>query len=293
MQCRFCHSTRLNLWTSTPRNYYQCVDCLFISVAPLPTSTELDQHYFAYHDLNHQADEKKNLLRSYSYKQEIAWMMKYIPFLSKSIDREVEILDYGCSGGYLLDMLSETCQEIPLRLYGTDISIPAIDILKQKGYYYEFDKIRSQTLFDLAILRGVIEHVPDFKSLIDQILGSVKVGGYFFITATPNGTSTCSILYRHNWVQHHYPSHIQHFSAHHFDYLCAEHGFSRVDSVDLYFDSPYKKPDDSTIFINSVKDNGLSFHKVPEAPLNKKLGHAYFGSMLTLLYKKTAPMDYA
>jgi len=254
-------------------------------VDPLPTSKELDKHYLSYHDLNHQESVEKNIFRKESYKQEIQWLKKYINFVSIQ-DEEFSIYDYGASGGYFLDVIGDMTNDKNIKLYGDDKSRPAIDKLKKKGYYYSLELKKTKSKFDLVILRGVIEHIPNFKDLLAQITEALKDNGYLFITATPNGVSTCALLYRHNWVQHHYPSHIQHFSAHHFDYLLAKSNVIRIDSTDLYYNSVYKKENDITFFTKAIHDENYTFKNSLNNVDKKELRHAFFGSMLTLLYQK-------
>ena len=70
---------------------------------PPPTERDLETHYKNYHDLNHQASDKKNKQRAFSYKQEVKWIEKKIK--KSKIDN---IFDYGASGGYFLDELSKS-----------------------------------------------------------------------------------------------------------------------------------------------------------------------------------------
>jgi 2-polyprenyl-3-methyl-5-hydroxy-6-metoxy-1,4-benzoquinol methylase len=285
MKCRFCGSKKNILWAKEPKKYYQCSDCLFISVDPIPTNNELDDHYRDYHDLNHQESLEKNSMREESYKQEAQWLKKYIDF--KSIkEGGFSVCDYGASGGYFLDVIKSLVGNSSLSLYGDDKSLPAIEKLKEKKYYYNFDLNKPSGKFDLVILRGVIEHVPDFKELLVKITESLKDNGFLFISATPNGVSTGAQLYRHNWVQHHYPSHIQHFSAHHFDYHLVKNNVIRVDSTDLYYNSIYKKESDIVAFSKFINKENYNFTNCMSQDINNDLRHAFFGSMLTLLYQK-------
>ena len=229
--------------------------------------------------------QKKNDLRLQSYHQEIDWLCNHIDFKTHSRERPLCIFDYGCSGGYFLDIFKEKLNDIPLLLKGDDKSNPAIKILKEKNYYISLSDIIVENLsFDIVILRGVIEHVPDFRGLFQSLSQILTKGGYLFITATPNGSSPCATLYRHNWVQHHYPSHIQHFSSHHLDYLAALNNLIRVDSIDLYSDSPYKKDTDIETFCDSIQQGTIRYTNHCQDNLNS-LKHAFFESMLTILYQ--------
>ena len=283
--CRLCGSDRIALWTSLPKTYYKCFDCNFISVNPLPTDAEIEAHYKQYHDKNHQAVKEKNDLRRLSYKQEVDWLSEHIEFDPINDQREFKVFDFGCSGGYFLDEMKNSFKMKKILLHGYDRSEPAIKILKEKGYFVDYNDRDNSKRYDLVIIRGVIEHVVPFKELFTELTDMLSEKGYLFITATPNGNSPCATLYRHNWVQHHYPSHIQHFNSSHFDYLSALNGLIRVRSADLYADSPYKKAHDDNIFISMVQNEQAHFNKViPEE--DKRMEHAFFESMLTLLFRK-------
>lgn len=284
-RCRFCGSDRVYFWTDKPKYYVKCFDCNFISVDPLPSQEELDNHYSQYHDRNHQASAEKNLLRLQSYNQEISWLISLLDLNLYSSLRPLSVFDYGCSGGYFLDALRERLHDVPMRLKGDDKSPPAVKVLKDKGYYIDFENLTANNwTVDLIILRGVIEHVPDFKKLLQSLSSRLSKGGYLFITATPNGASPCATLYRHNWIQHHYPSHIQHFSSHHLDYLGALNGLERVDSIDFYTKSPYKSEKDVQVFVNSIQQGMIDYNGLGQDSLIS-LRHAFFESMLTILYK--------
>ncbi len=263
--CRFCGGEDLKQWS---QDYYRCNDCLFICTVPAPTVEDLKLHYSTYHENNHQASQLKNEQRSQSYKQEVEWLMSQI---GRSLCGN--IFDYGASGGYLLDCLANVGGVEKDLLAGDDASPGAINSLKEKGYFQPFDAISENSL-SLAIMRGVLEHLLDFRDVVEKLCFKVKVDGYFFITATPDSSCTVANIYREKWVQHHYPSHFQHFNSSLVDRILGENGFIPFGVVDLYFDSIYRGGDDDSVWLNTVRGDG------------KGSAHAYWGSMMTRLYKK-------
>ena len=46
-----------------------------------------------------------------------------------------------------------------------------------------------QEKYDLIIMRGVIEHIPNFEEIIKKLSKCVNKNGLFYITATPNSNN--------------------------------------------------------------------------------------------------------
>mgnify|MGYP001103994238 CR=1 FL=1 len=262
--CRFCGSGDKKLWVG---NYYRCNDCLFISADPHPSNEEIENHYKGYHENNHQVSEDKNRKRAVSYQQEIMWL-KNLGIL-KNIST---IYDYGASGGYFLDAISAQTNS-NTALYASDLALGAQSVLKEKGYFKSLNEVRPNSI-DLFVMRGVIEHIVDFRQTINDVASTISKDGYFFITATPDASCTVANLYRDAWVQHHYPSHFQHFSSHHLDELLGLVGMVPFAVTELYPGSPYREKNDDHEWLNALIDN------------SGNRAHAYWGSMMTRLYRK-------
>lgn len=252
-------------WTG---RYERCNDCLYICTVPPPTLEEIDQHYSQYHEKNHQESETKNAARAISYVQEIRWMES-----SLGGPLPAPVFDYGASGGYFLDALVSEGGVPATAAFGDDLSPGAVEQLKKKGYRKTLPSLEPKSM-GLVTLRGVLEHVLDFRGVVESLTDLVADDGFFFITATPDASSTVANLYRDQWVQHHYPSHFQHFTSALVDRLLAERGFVLVDHVDLYRNSVYRKDEDDLCWLRAV-------HGV-----NEGSAHAYWGSMMTRLYRR-------
>ena len=274
-ECRFCKGSDLKIWAG---KYYRCNDCLYICTVPTPTAQEIDKHYAHYHEKNHQASEAKNKARAKSYIQEVDWLKAQ---LGKSI--EGPVFDYGASGGYFLDALIEHSGLTTEQAFADDLSIGAVSTLSEKSYHLSVDSVDKKAM-KLVVLRGVLEHLMDFRGLLKQLTELVDDKGYFFITATPDSSATVANVYRDEWVQHHYPSHFQHFSSTLVDQLFAELDFVLVDHIDLYRHSIYRSEKDDQTWLASV--NGCKVRDASENDFSKK--HAYWGSMMTRLYKRAS-----
>ena len=264
-QCRFCAGSDLKQWTG---RYERCNDCLYICAVPPPSQNEIDEHYAHYHEKNHQASEIKNEARAVSYSQEICWLKKQ---LGDPLPEPV--FDYGASGGYFLDALTTEGGIAKNSAYGDDLSIGAAKTLETKGYRRPIDTLTHRSM-RLVVLRGVLEHLMDFRSVVKQLTDLLADDGAFFITATPDASSTVAEVYRDAWVQHHYPSHFQHFTSALVDRLFAEVGFILIDHVDLYRGSVYRSNEDDAYWLASIHGRETNMR------------HAYWGSMMTRLYRR-------
>ena len=263
--CRFCSGNDLKVWVD---QYYRCNDCLFVSAVPAPTTEELDQHYCGYHEKNHQASALKNDQRALSYAQEISWLADKLDFSGIG-----QIYDYGASGGYFLDAFRNALAP-STELYGFDASPGAVEQLRDKGYYKELINLQEGEA-GLVTLRGVLEHLLDFRGIVHDLCRGVRSGGYLFITATPDSSSTVANRYRREWTQHHYPSHFQHFNTNLVDILMGENGLVPHGTIDLYESSVYRNDTDNAHWLSHCQGT------------MEGINHAYWGSMMTRLYRKT------
>lgn len=264
-QCRFCGSSDLKPWAG---RYERCNDCLYICTVPTPTPEEIDEHYSQYHERNHQESEEKNAARAISYVQEIRWLKSRL-----GSPLPGPVFDYGASGGYFLDALVSEGGVTADAAFGDDLSPGAVTRLMEKGYQKPVTALEPGSI-QLVTLRGVLEHLLDFRTVVESLTDLVAEDGAFFITATPDASSTVANLYRDRWVQHHYPSHFQHFTSALVDRLLAERGFVLIDHVDLYRESIYRSEDDDLNWLRAVKG------------IDSEMRHAYWGSMMTRLYRR-------
>lgn len=269
-QCRFCGGSDLKLWAGL---YERCNDCLYICAVPGPTPKEIEQHYSRYHEDNHQKSKAKNSARAISYIQEIRWLESRLGSPLRG-----PVFDYGASGGYFLDALVLEGGVLPQAAYGDDLSPGASEQLARKGYLKSVTSLELRSM-QLVTLRGVLEHLLDFRGVIARLTNLVAEGGAFFITATPDASCTVANEYRESWVQHHYPSHFQHFTSALVDRLLAERGFVLVDHVDLYRESIYRSDNDDTHWLRAVHGGASTL---------MEMRHAYWGSMMTRLYQRAS-----
>ena len=129
--------------------------------------------------------------------------------------------------------------------------------------------------FDLAVMRGVIEHLCNPEDYIQEISRILKPGGYYYICATPNGESFCADLYRENWTLFHPVQHLWHFSPNNLSMICKRHNLNLVWKEYPYLGTPYENVKNDVLEVsNYIIKNDVS------------LSPAFFENMMSLVFKK-------
>ena len=195
-----------------------------------------------------------------------------------SENSRIKVLDYGCSSGGYLDTMPAKWDKV-----GYEINPFHINYLNTKKKYIRvfnsLDLIDES--FDLITMRGVIEHIPTHKIVIDFLNKHLKLGGGLFISATPDFSSTCASLYKEEWNQICCPTHIHQFSVASLSTLLLNAGLALRSLSHPYEDTPYANwPQDGQDFI----DNFYNSDKYNISSLAKK--HPFPGNMMSALYTK-------
>ena len=105
------------------------------------------------------------------------------------------ILDIGCGIGAFLEEFSSKNWD----KYGVDISIHAIEIARKKGIKIkDFDSSYEypDEYFDVIILRGSLQHLPNPFEILTKCFNLLKYDGYLAILATPNSNSPYYIRFK-------------------------------------------------------------------------------------------------
>jgi SAM-dependent methyltransferase len=149
--------------------------------------------------------------------------------LAPQLRPEYRIVDVGCATGGLLAELqrrgfhhllgldpSPGCAEAARRLYGIDVRTMTI---------HELTALEER--FDVAVLTGVFEHLPELDESITSLVKILKPGGFLFI-GVPDATSY------HEWFSAPYQflsmEHVNYFSPASLRNLMARRGFDCVSS---------------------------------------------------------------
>jgi len=95
-----------------------------------------------------------------------------------------KVMDFGCGNGHTLEFFSKRWRNA--KYTGIDISNVALEIARKKlpdASYYNAVPVGEK--WDLIIMMGVLEHMPDISGALEHISGLLEEGGYLYIVV-PN-----------------------------------------------------------------------------------------------------------
>jgi SAM-dependent methyltransferase len=135
--------------------------------------------------------------------------------------------------------------------------------------------------FDLIIMRGVIEHLPDPRVSAPKIPFLLKPDGYLYIAATPNVDSFCADIYREKWNQFHPIRHLKYFSVKTISKFFKKYNMKLLAKDFPYMETPYadiEKDHVEMLKAYSARKEG-AFDSIGRS-------YAFWGNMMNLVFKK-------
>lgn len=233
MKCPVCASTDNSLWsTSVDVEYctsdveYRYLQCscgvIFLENPPLDElSTIYPSTYYSY-----QA-ERKNLIFRVKHRLDVRKFRKFLSVLAKS---QLSVLDVGGGNGEVCNAMRDADSRV--------VSTSIVDLDPNLETYHaggphkyicsRIEDFVSDTMFDVAILINLIEHVDDPRSVLVNIQRTMAPGGLLIIQ-TPNTDSLDAKIFRKShWGGLHAPRHWVLFDQLSLEKLLNETGFSSV-----------------------------------------------------------------
>lgn len=273
--CIICTSKKCHLWAEFGSyRAVQCDNCGFIWINPFLNNAGLEKYYQDYIGMRFK-DEEKTRQRQIQYQIDRDFLETYV--------KQGKVLDVGCSGGFFLNILSDKFDK-----HGLELDAEAVNYAR-KNYSFGMninaisleDAPYPDSSFDLVIMRGVIEHLPDPVNALKKVNRLLKKRGYFFVAATPNVDSFCADLYREKWNQFHPIRHISYFSVKTLSLLCQKEGFKLIAKDLPYLETPYadiEKDHREVLLAMQLKYNNQ--HAL------LKRSRAFWGNMMNLIFQK-------
>jgi SAM-dependent methyltransferase len=248
----------------------KCDDCSMISTNPYLTEEGVKIFYDSYFDCRINSEEDLFELRKSQYINDRNFLLNFID--------SGRILDIGSSGGHFLSNFDANLWEregIDLTKNSADFAKQNFDIKVHTGdvLNYKFDK-----KFDVISMRGVIEHFVNPGELLKHLSSLLNPGGFFYITATPDGDSFAFEVYREKWKLFTPLEHVHFFTEKSLTALLGN-DFELIIQTHPYIDTPYadKEADYRQIMDDIVtkESGGRLEHFSPP----------FIGSMITALWK--------
>ena len=201
----FPHTTKFNGYKFM---YLKCCNCATVFVDPIPDKDTFLKMYAknTYHDNNYDSQESE------VYKNSVRLLKEYISI-------ESDILDYGCGIGTFLKELNTA----GFNPYGVEFDADAAEFAARESSCKvwtsdDFWKTFPKQKFDAVHLGDVLEHLPDPKNTLDEVLKTIKSGGILFVEGpletNPSLVYLATLIF--GWIKHKFQfNYIANDSPHH------------------------------------------------------------------------------
>lgn len=176
------------------------------------------------------------------YKEQSFKWKFWARYIRKKTQKEENILEIGCTYGYLFKYLKDYSNK-----YGIDISEHAIKQARMLSQGAEYKVMDAQKLefknnfFSLILAIDVMEHLKNPEKGIKEAARVLKEDGLFIIV-TPNLESYSKQIKGDKWFAYQDPTHISILPKEQWQELLEKNNFTikKVRTIDM-FDMPNKK----------------------------------------------------
>jgi 2-polyprenyl-3-methyl-5-hydroxy-6-metoxy-1,4-benzoquinol methylase len=252
----------------------KCINCGHGSYLNIWNESHFRQVYGAEYAIDYLNSTDTHSQRREQYLLDLALLEGFLP-------KEINVLDFGCSSGEYLDSMPEGWEKS-----GYEVNPELVKILETTHPNYAIYNNESdiQGNFDLVTLRGVIEHIPDHASLIELLNNQLRVGGFLYVSATPDFSSPCAVQYKSCWGQIVTPEHIHQFTPASLQILLYKSGLVMKALYHPYIGTPYENwKTDSQDFLSNkeITDRATTNQEKPK--ISK---HPFPGNMMSVIFEK-------
>jgi SAM-dependent methyltransferase len=200
--------------------YQRCRSCGLLTSDPIPTATEIEDHYRAKFESGNYA---LNLSYAAQYRQVHAKIAEWIA--PRAGDR---VLDIGAFTGDLLEILAEKGADV----YGLELQAEAVAIATERlgPRVFQADVLGTQFPpgpYDIISMIALIEHVTDPRSMIRRTRELLAPGGRLYLE-TPNAGSAVARALGSAWPPLAPVEHIHLFSPTALTLLLEQEGFTEI-----------------------------------------------------------------
>jgi len=262
------------------REYVSCTVCRHVYVQDPLAESEITQ-YYANRTSHHASADKKEW--DYSPTKE---KLVYRPQLQRlaKLGKAGRILDIGCSNGSFLS----AAKKYGWDGYGIELEKNSYELAQKHGVKVYNQQLSQQAFpdehFSAITLWQVIEHLPDPKTVIKEIVRILQPGGIFAVS-TPNIRSIGWILLREEWDAVEPEVHLNLFEPKNLARLITDCGLRtrHLETVDL-------KPSTVKKFIRKLSKKEPDKKTDSVANLAKSLSDKKMSALLTFRHLVNLPL---
>lgn len=229
MLCRLCNNETLELYYSQGNsNEYKFYKCNLCGLVNYDMSKGLNQEkYGDYYTDPFDETAKMNAAQHQTFQ-----------FIQTHLKTKGKAFDIGCGNGRLLYLLKKNGWTVK----GLELSTLLADSIREKlqievsvSDFLTFTSAK-QDLFDLVILRHVLEHLPDPFSAMNKIHSFLKSGGHAVLEFPYIEAMDLKFkrflqrknIYRKKYPENYKPGHCNEYSKTSFEYLTQKTGFAII-----------------------------------------------------------------
>lgn len=257
--CVVCLSDKNSEWASDGHlTTVKCTDCGFIWTNPRPSDVDIDKYYEGYSDSRSSIAQDITDKRQRQYLIDRDFIYKFYSDTDKIIT-----LDFGCHDAKFLNTFDDRFDK-----HGVEKSTQAVNYAKGAVAFGHnihacniLDAPYKDGYFDLIMMRGVIEHLPDPNECMEKICRLLKPGGLLYFSATPNVDSFSAKTFKSAWNQYKPPEHLLYFSDRTLELYMGRFGLGFLAKEFPYANTPYADvPHDLTAIKEAVRllNNGVA-----------------------------------
>lgn len=218
--CTFCESTQrtpvANLQQDPDVVLLHCLKCNASSASRMPKPETLSNYYSQYYN---SFDDKEEKITLDAPDRMAAHIVRYSKSaLGDMTGRDISILDYGGGDGSISVKIAQKLIELgatKVNIALIDYNKTTIETLDNRIRFFRPDDLTeiSKKTMHLVVASAVLEHIPEPREILAQLLGSLMQGGIFY-ARTPYVTPLSKIAKLVNVkFDFTYPAHVHDLGA--------------------------------------------------------------------------------